>query len=328
VATQKKRRGSGVLFVLVSLAALAVVVSVVLFVTGFRFSWGGSDNPFEGKELYVYPSSSAALAAGQAKGTADGEAFAKLASVPSAIWLLPEAHPTSQVAAFVAGIEDDAVRKAQLPVFVVYGIPSRDCGNFSAGGAAAQDYPLWIAAIAQGIGGRSAVIILEPDSLALAPSCDTVDATTGFLRAAIASLSAQGTTIYLDGGHSNWLSAGEMAPLLEQAGVAGVRGFVTNVSNYNTTDDERSYGEKLSGLLGGAHYVIDTSRNGKGSTGEWCNPPGRAIGDTPSGVVDGSHQDANLWVKNPGESDGGCNGGPAAGQWWPQRALELERGGS
>jgi endoglucanase len=30
-----------------------------------------------------------------------------------------------------------------------------------------------------------------------------------------------------------------------------------------------------------------------------------------------------LWVKRPGESDGSCNGGPAAGQWWRDKALEL-----
>ena len=35
--------------------------------------------------------------------------------------------------------------------------------------------------------------------------------------------------------------------------------------------------------------------------------------------------DAYLWVKTPGESDGTCNGGPRAGQWWPEYALGLSR---
>ena len=35
--------------------------------------------------------------------------------------------------------------------------------------------------------------------------------------------------------------------------------------------------------------------------------------------------DAYCWIKRPGESDGTCNGGPAAGGWWPDRALELAR---
>jgi len=325
--TKKKHRGGG-LFVLVAIVGLAAVVALVLVVTGFRFPFGGSDDPFAGKDLYVYPSSSAVMAAEEAKGTASSDALDTLAKTPTAIWLLPEAHPTAQIESFVADIEDDAARKVQLPVFVVYGIPSRDCGNFSAGGAAAQDYPHWIAAIAKGIGARPTVLIVEPDSLALAPSCKTVDATTAFLEAATAALTAPGTTIYLDGGHSHWLPAAAMATLLEQAGVDRVRGFVTNVSNYNATANEQAYGEQLSGLLGGAHYVIDTGRNGNGSTGEWCNPAGRRIGDTPSGVVGHTHEDANLWVKNPGESDGNCNGGPAAGQWWPDDAIQLVRGGS
>ena len=32
---------------------------------------------------------------------------------------------------------------------------------------------------------------------------------------------------------------------------------------------------------------------------------------------------ALLWIKQPGESDGTCNGGPNAGQWWADYALGL-----
>ena len=53
-------------------------------------------------------------------------------------------------------------------------------------------------------------------------------------------------------------------PLLEDAGVDDVRGFATNVSNFQTDEDEQAYGEELSALLGGAHYIIDSGRNGFG----------------------------------------------------------------
>jgi endoglucanase len=33
--------------------------------------------------------------------------------------------------------------------------------------------------------------------------------------------------------------------------------------------------------------------------------------------------DALLWAKPPGESDGACNGGPPAGRWWAEQAIEL-----
>ena len=116
-----------------------------------------------------------------------------------------------------------------------------------------------------------------------------------------------------------------MAELLREAGVADATGFATNVSNYNTTEDEIAYAEELSGLLDGAHYVIDTSRNGSGSNGEWCNPSGRTVGQQPL-TAQAEHLDANLWVKAPGESDGACNGGPLAGVWWPEQAVQLAKG--
>ena len=36
--------------------------------------------------------------------------------------------------------------------------------------------------------------------------------------------------------------------------------------------------------------------------------------------------DAFLWIKTPGESDGTCSGGPAAGKWWGEYALGSCRG--
>lgn len=96
------------------------------------------------------------------------------------------------------------------------------------------------------------------------------------------------------------------------------------------------------------HFVTDTSRNGRGPWtprhGEhldpqsWCNPPGRGLGARPTTRTGDPLQDAALWVKNPGESDGRCLRGtdgpqdpargtvsPDAGRWFPEQALELVR---
>lgn len=321
MASTIARRRNGALYGVLSVLALLGVIALVLSLTLPT----ASSNPFLGRDLYVYPGSRASQAAADASGS-EKQAFTELATTPTAIWLLPEEHPVSEIAEFVDSVEKDAAAQDQLPVFVVYGVPSRDCDNFSSGGTEAAEYPDWISAIATGIASRPTVVILEPDALALAPSCGTEKATVGFIDTAITRLTGPGVTIYLDAGHSTWLAADVMAPLLEAAGVGRVRGFVTNVSNYNTTAEERDYGDRLSEILGGAHYVIDTSRNGNGSNGEWCNPSGRRIGDSPTAIDDGSAQDASLWVKNPGESDGRCNGGPRAGAWWPERALELVSG--
>ena len=99
-----------------------------------------------------------------------------------------------------------------------------------------------------------------------------------------------------------------------------------------------------------AHFVIDTSRNGKGPwtppadhpTGDpqdWCNPPDRGNGPRPTTHTGNPLNDAFLWIKVPGESDGQCYrwttgpndpvramADPAAGQWFPEAALELARG--
>ncbi|WP_328865045.1 glycoside hydrolase family 6 protein [Streptomyces sp. NBC_00304] len=98
-----------------------------------------------------------------------------------------------------------------------------------------------------------------------------------------------------------------------------------------------------------AHFVIDTSRNGKGVwtpppgkySGDpetWCNPPGRGMGPRPTSDTGVPLVDAYLYVKTIGESDGSCtrNTGstidpeysivdPAAGAWWPAQAHELAR---
>jgi endoglucanase len=77
--------------------------------------------------------------------------------------------------------------------------------------------------------------------------------------------------------------------------------------------------------VGGKHFVIDSGRNGLGpdTSGEWCNPAGRALGIRPTTNTGVAGLDAFLWIKTPGESDGACNGAPAAGQWWADYALGL-----
>ena len=84
-----------------------------------------------------------------------------------------------------------------------------------------------------------------------------------------------------------------------------------------------AYGKQLSAAVGGKHFVIDTSRNGLGPATTWCNPSGEALGARPNAATGQTRVDAYLWVKRPGESDGTCNGGPAAGTFWADYALGL-----
>lgn len=288
-----------------------------------------SGKPLAGRQLYLDPNTPAAAAAQSlvASDPADAALLHDIAVTPTATWF-GGWNPTGEVRADVAGLMHAA--GSQVPTVVAYDIVDRDCGGYSAGGAAdPAAYRAWVGRLAAGLGRHRAIVIVEPDALATADCLSAADQQTryGLLRTAVRDLTADpNAQVYLDAGHSGWHSPQDMAARLRAAGVARARGFSLNVSNFDSTAQEQPYAAAISRLLGGKHAVIDTSRNGAGAPadGSWCNPPGMALGRPPQltrrGVVD-----AYLWVKYPGESDGPCNGGPTAGQFWPAYAEQLAR---
>lgn len=281
-------------------------------------------NPFRNGKVYLEPDPDAVSAAAAATGS-DKRILTRLSKVPTAVWLTPEAEPAGRVGPRVAAIVRRAAAARQTPLLVVYGIPQRDCtAGASAGGLAPAAYRAWVREIAAA-SDRWTAVVLEPDALAAAGQCHLVDQRERLLRAAVHAFARRHVAVYLDAGHADWVRASDMATRLRHAGIARARGFALNVSSFDTTASERGYGRKLRRLTGGhAHFVVDTGRNGNGANGEWCNPAGRALGATPR-AVGRRGLDAMLWIKPPGESDGYCNGGPAAGTWWAERAMQLAR---
>jgi endoglucanase len=272
--------------------------------------------------LYTDPTTQAAAAWQLATG-ADKDLLAAIALTPQATWVGDWA-PADTAASRVRDVTSAAFARGETATLVVYAIPGRDCGAHSAGGVATSEYARWVDRVAAGVVG-SPIVVLEPDALAQLGDCEGQGDRVGYLRHAAHVLTAAGGRVYLDVGNSAWLSPAAAAERLQQVGFDDAVGFALNTSNYQTTADSRAYGEQVSALVGGKGFVVDTSRNGNGSNGEWCNPRGRALGDAPTLVSDDTHLDALLWVKAPGESDGTCNGGPAAGTWWQDMALELAR---
>lgn len=249
----------------------------------------------------------------------------KIANNAQARWLTGSG---SDVQSEVSSAVTAATAAGSIPVLVAYNIPQRDCGGFSAGGTTVNGYKIWISAFAAGIAGRKAIVILEPDALAAMNCLSSADQTTrvSLLQYAVSALKAQGpVSVYLDGGHSAWKSASDQAARLKRANVGAADGFALNVSNFELTSSSVSYGKAISSLIGGKHFVIDTSRNGAGPTADrqWCNPAGRALGAAATTQTADPTVDAYLWVKLPGESDGACSGAPAAGLWWAEYALGL-----
>lgn len=253
----------------------------------------------------------------------------RMATNSSALWL-------GQWQDDVAAVDQAlASARGSMPVLVLYSIPQRDGGHYSSGGAADHAaYRAWVDRIAQRIGDRKAIVLVEPD----ATSMDVGSSTDQRMRweslaYAIRSMKARPNThVYLDAGTANWRSPRDVAGRLWSSGVLEADGFVVNISNFASDDAIMTYGTAVSALLGNKHFVIDTSRNGRGAwtptggeTEPWCNPPGRAVGFEQSLNTGRPLVDAFLWVKIPGESDGACRGYPSAGTWMPEEALAMAR---
>jgi endoglucanase len=282
-----------------------------------------------GRRLYVHPDTPARKQADAWQRSRPGDAalMRRMAEQPQAIWL---GEWVRDVRGEIDRIVSRSLAARAIPVFVAYNIPYRDCGLHSRGGAGGgDDYRRWIVELARGLDNRPAVVILEPDGLPLSDCLPARlrDERYVLLREAVEVLSRAGASVYVDAGNANWKQAGEMANRLRAAGIARADGFALNVSNFHGTSVNVAYGDRLSRLVGGKHYVIDTSRNGRGAPveREWCNAPNQALGLAPTTDTGLPLVDAYLWVKTPGQSDGNCNGGPRAGEWWPEYALGLGR---
>ncbi|WP_030899986.1 glycoside hydrolase family 6 protein [Streptomyces sp. NRRL F-5126] len=328
------------------LAALPVSLALALCPAAAACSAGGGDGhasvvggesaPYSASPYWVDPDSDAArqVKKWQADGrTADAKLLQRISRRPVADWPAGD-DPGPEIRHAVRS----AAPAGRTVLLVAYNIPHRDCGKYSAGGAtSAQAYQSWINAFAGAIGDAPALVVLEPDALPhLADGCTPPEFQQErytLLSAAVTRLKQQPhTKVYLDAGNPAWVAdTGRMADALKRAGVARADGFSLNVSNFQRDDAVKRYGARISGALGGAHFVMDTSRNGAGplpgGRGDeaWCNPPGRALGKAPSTHTGDPLLDAYLWIKRPGDSDGTCRGGPAAGSWWPQYALGLAR---
>jgi len=288
-------------------------------------------NPLKGVKLWIDPETNAALRANALDKTQPDVAKLfreRIAQYSQALWL---GEWNSNVYRKVRFVVDQASAKGEVPTFILYNVPGRDCGQHSAGGLKTKEaYQRWVRKVAAGIGDRAAIVVLEPDALGLLEkenclSKEQQAERVFLLHDAIKVLRQNPKNIvYLDGGHSRWHPVDEEARLLKMGGVEDASGFALNTSNYRAMEELLPFGKKLSELLGGAHYVIDTSRNGAGPYGtEWCNPPGRKLGLPPTTETADPNCDAYLWLKRPGESDGSCNGAPAAGAFWDKQAIEL-----
>jgi endoglucanase len=312
------------------LAILAMVI--MLSATGC-----GQDAYTSSTRLYTDPGNPLLSAASvlKANGHAgDAAELEAIASTPAGIWAAGAPDDMQRVRQAAKA----AAKAHEIPVIVAYNLPNRDaCGKFSATPAGGVHYEAWVRQLAAAIGSANAIVVVEPDGLPdIVRGCLSAAQSTQryqLLRYAMKTLGAlPKARVYLDAGNPGMFSGpGVLAGPLKRAGVQYGRGFSANVSNFQWTSVVVSWSQRLERGLGGKlEAVVDTSRNGNGpytgrETPQWCNPPGRAPGPTPRLDPGPAGIDGYLWIKNPGVSDGPCNGGPEAGQFWTRYAVGLAR---
>ncbi len=323
-----------------------------------------SGNPFDDARFYVNPDYAAKVEATARTVPSEAERLRRVEAFPTAVWLSSIALVRGASRYLdAARAEQDELGQLVVTVLVLYDLPDRDC----AAKASAGELPLGegegryrsevvdpLAAQLRAHAGQRVVVVLEPDSLAnIATNLDvgTCRAAEPAYRRSIAyavrTLSMPHVSIYLDAAHAGWLGwdgnrakiARVFREVLDEAGGVGrIRGFVTNVSNFNTLaggdgkrlepsdpcPDELTYVQKLSASLAevqieGKGFLVDTGRNGRGGIrskwAAWCNVKGAGLGERPrSSPAPGV--DAYYWVKPPGESDGSSD--PSAPGYDPQ----------
>src|ERR1700722_314892 len=290
-------------------------------------------DPLAGWKLFRFADTPAAAAAAGFRArrmTRAAELMERTPPQAAAAWLTQDASRVLRQVTYTTKL---ASRQGAAAVLVAYDIPGRGCGENA--GASESRYLRWIAEMAQGIGPRHTIVILEPDAIPFAAAgCAISPRLLG--RAVQTLIQASGARVYIDAGNPSWITPPSrlVAPLLE-ADIRQAAGFSLNVANFLTTAANVAYGDELSRLLRGAHFVIDTGRNGNGpeltAAGAVviCNPPGRALGAEPTTNTGMPGVDAYLWVLPPASSDAGCRAGGSRSEGsWTRYALELAENAS
>src|SRR5262245_51215846 len=98
----------------------------------------------------------------------DAARVGRMITTPQAVWFTK--GTPQEVQRGVRTTMRQAALERAVPTLVLYYLPFRDCGQFSAGGAQTpEQYAAFVDAFARGIGDGRAIVILEPDGLGLVP---------------------------------------------------------------------------------------------------------------------------------------------------------------
>jgi endoglucanase len=267
----------------------------------------------------------------------------KLAREPRFRWFGKFTAPRMQkkIRGYLDRVQCD--QPGTVPLMVVMRHQGKGCsGTYRAGGVAEDRRTMrWYDDFADSVGNSRVVIAFEPDSLGTVDCLarDRRKARLDVLRYGVDRLSQlPNATIYLEAGASDWEPATRTAKQLRYIGVSKVRGFMLNVTHHDWTRANILHGLQISRMVGGKHFIINTSYNGRGplhyrkwinrakhrwrTINVWCHPGLRGLGPAPTTATANPTVDAYMYINRPGYSAGSCNGGPLpVGTWWAARAL-------
>jgi endoglucanase len=303
-------------------------------------------DPLTGAAAFVEPKSLASNAARQYRNShpAWSHALSVIAQQPNVQrygnWSGPDPGlPVSQYLARASVLQPGTVPELATYYVVDAHRSAPQCHHYADPPWRQGAYHKWIQSLASGIGSYRAIVFLEMDSL-ITTGCLSrhgLAVRLGELHDAVNILSQlPRVVVYLDAGAGDAVPAAETASMLRRAGVARIQGFYVNSTHFDWTSHEIRYGEQISRLTGGKHFVVNTAENGRGplvpssrvkyGNEILCNPPGRGLGPLPSFNTGAANVDAFAWIAYPGRSGGQCRpGAPPTGVFWPELAVELVR---
>lgn len=334
-------------------------------------------NPWPGKDRYVVNSYGKKLdqtiAAFEAKNDTLNAARTRTVAqkISTFTWITTRAGLKDITTAINEARAQKKRGKKMIVGLVLYNLPDRDCSAGESAGELSiannglalykEEFIDEYAKIVSKARDLDFAIVLEPDSLGNAitnqgvPFCAT--ATPVYeqgIAYAISKLQFPNVHLYIDAAHGGWLGWADnlkptaqifakvvaMAKKLNPA--AKIRGYSTNVSNYNSFQakvrenytewspswDESHYVTSLAPYLEAeglpSNFIVDQGRvalpGARAEWGEWCNVEPSGFGPLPGTKTNNTHVDSLVYIKPGGESDGACGlaGAPVAGAWFDE----------
>ena len=193
----------------------------------------------------------------------------RLAREPRFRWFGRFTRPRMQkkVRGFLDRVQCD--QPGAVPLMVVMRHQGMGCSaHYRAGGSAEDRRTMkWYDDFAAAVGDARVVIGFEPDSLGTVDCLarDRREDRLELLRYGVDVLSQlPNATIYLEAGASDWEPAARTAKQLRYIGISKVRGFMLNVTHHDWTRANIQHGLEISRMVGGKHFIINTSYNGRG----------------------------------------------------------------